>query len=225
MGGVGKQRRGQRHRDRRRRPSTWDEAFALSSPFLLPSGTALSHQPPALERWSAEYLSAHLADLRVHVCPRPTVQMTSLAQPLGQLPELSWRRPYTERNVSGAEFFRPAPCSTHAPGGASRSPPPPPSPPDEPSRVGGGAREQELPGEQSSDQLSGGETFLRYGLWAVLLLLLCACALTYYLVRRKRASPPQPGGDALNTTIDASSSNGADEAGGVYADSREVKVS
>ena len=103
--------------------------------------------------------------------------------------------------------------------------PPPPSPPDEPSRVGGGAREQELPGEQSSDQLSGGETFLRYGLWAVLLVLLCACALTYYLVRRKRASPPQPGGDALNTTIDASSSNGADEAGGVYAASREVKVS
>ena len=103
--------------------------------------------------------------------------------------------------------------------------PPPPSPPDEPSRVGGGAREQELPGEQSSDQLSGGETFLRYGLWAVLLVLLCACALTYYLVRRKRASPPQPGGDALNTTIDASASNGADEAGGVYADSREVKVS
>ena len=103
--------------------------------------------------------------------------------------------------------------------------PPPPSPPDEPSGVGGGAREQELPGEQSSDQLSGGETFLRYGLWAVLLLLLCACALTYYLVRRKRASPPQPGADALNTTIDASSSNGADEAGGVYADSREVKVS
>ena len=103
--------------------------------------------------------------------------------------------------------------------------PPPPSPPDEPGRVDGGAREQELPGEQSSDQLSGGETFLRYGLWAVLLVLLCACALTYYLVRRKRASPPQPGGDALNTTIDASASNGADEAGGVYADSREVKVS
>ena len=92
-------------------------------------------------------------------------------------------------------------------------------------RPGGGAREQELPREQRSDQLSGGETFLRYGLWAVLLLLLCACALTYYLVRRKRASPPQPRDDALNTTIDASSSNGADEAGGVYAASREVKVS
>ena len=140
----------------------------------------------------------------------------------------------TLRSTEAELAYEPVITRDPEPAVMTRSPPPPrsppaapaaPSPPDEPSRVGGGAREQELPGEQSSDQLSGGETFLRYGLWAVLLVLLCACALTYYLVRRKRASPPQPGGDALNTTIDASASNGADEAGGVYADSREVKVS
>ena len=134
----------------------------------------------------------------------------------------------TLRSTEAELAYEPVITRDPEPAVMTRSPPAAPaapSPPDEPSRVGGGAREQELPGEQSSDQLSGGETFLRYGLWAVLLLLLCACALTYYLVRRKRASPPQPGGDALNTTIDASSSNGADEAGGVYAASREVKVS
>ena len=131
----------------------------------------------------------------------------------------------TLRSTEAELAYEPVITRDPEPAVMTRSPPPPPSPPDEPSRVGGGAREQELPGEQSSDQLSGGETFLRYGLWAVLLVLLCACALTYYLVRRKRASPPQPGGDALNTTIDASASNGADEAGGVYAASREVKVS
>ena len=140
----------------------------------------------------------------------------------------------TLRSTEAELAYEPVITRDPEPAVMTRSPPPPrsppaapaaPSPPDEPSRVGGGAREQELPGEQSSDQLSGGETFLRYGLWAVLLVLLCACALTYYLVRRKRASPPQPRDDALNTTIDASSSNGADEAGGVYAASREVKVS
>ena len=54
-------------------------------------------------------------------------------------------------------------------------------------RPGGGAREQELPREQRSDQLSGGDTFLRYGLWAVLLLLLGACALTSILCEAARA--------------------------------------
>lgn len=100
-----------------------------------------------------------------------------------------------------------------------------PSPPDERSRAGGAAREQELPGGQSSDVLSGGESFLRYGLWAVLLLLLAACGLAYYLLRRKQrwTSPPRPG-DASRTTIDASPSNGAEEAGGTNAASREVVV-
>ena len=101
-----------------------------------------------------------------------------------------------------------------------------PSPPDERSRAGGAAREQELPGGQSSDVLSGGESFLRYGLWAVLLLLLAACGLAYYLLRRKQrwTSPPRPG-DASRTTIDASPSNGAEEAGGTNVASREVVVS
>ena len=66
------------------------------------------------------------------------------------------------------------------------SPPPSPSPAQpspspfdcwgcEPSRVGGGVREQELPRE-GGDEMSPGEIFLNYGLWAVLLVLLCACA-------------------------------------------------
>ena len=107
----------------------------------------------------------------------------------------------TLRSTEAELAYEPVITRDPEPAVMTRSPPPPPSPPDEPSRVGGGAREQELPREQRSDQLSGGETFLRYGLWAVLLLLLCACALTYYLVRRKRASPPQPGDDALTLRL------------------------
>ena len=42
---------------------------------------------------------------RAHVSPAPTVQMMSRVQPWGTLPELEWRRPWTERNVSGAELF------------------------------------------------------------------------------------------------------------------------
>ena len=50
-------------------------------------------------------LADSMREVRVHVSAARTVQMMSRVQPWGSLPELSWRRPWTERNVSAAELF------------------------------------------------------------------------------------------------------------------------
>jgi hypothetical protein len=80
----------------------WDEAFANAWPCISP----VKLQAAAIVRWQdPEYLSAHLPTVTVHESTRPTVQMCSLVQPFGALQELTWIRPWVERNISAAQLF------------------------------------------------------------------------------------------------------------------------
>ena len=80
--------------------TSWDEVFALAAPCLArrPLGPS---DVPAIQRWrDADYVSTALPTVSVHVSAKRTVQMMSLVQPFGKLPELRWRRPWKEHNMS-----------------------------------------------------------------------------------------------------------------------------
>ena len=80
--------------------SSWDEAFASGEPAVAAVRLSNATQLPALERWrDADVLRQYLPIVTVHESQRPTVQMSSMVQPMGDLKELTWQRPWRERNV------------------------------------------------------------------------------------------------------------------------------
>lgn len=86
--------------------TSWEEAFAASTPCLASTRLSNATQIPALASWrDLDRLRAHLPTLAVHASARPTVQMSSMVQPYGSLPELAWHRPWHERNVSASQLF------------------------------------------------------------------------------------------------------------------------
>ena len=86
--------------------TSWSDAFAAAVPVLAAARLTNATQIPALERWrDVENLRQHLPTVAAHVSMQSTVQMSSLVQPLGTLPELTWRRPWRERNISADQLF------------------------------------------------------------------------------------------------------------------------
>ena len=99
---------------------SWEEAFASAMPCLA-AAQLTEEDVPALERWrSMEHLVAHMPSINVHESPQQTVQMSSTVQPLGAVSELTWGRPWLERNVSARELFVTA-AGDGRPTGASSS--------------------------------------------------------------------------------------------------------
>ena len=98
-GTAGKRRRRRQHEPRP--PQDWEEVFESQEPVVLRS----AHSPTRWPSLTIASLGEAFPMTRAHVSPVPTVQMMSRVQPWGALPELEWRRPWTERNVSGAELF------------------------------------------------------------------------------------------------------------------------
>ena len=100
-GGSRGRRRRRRRSEERPPPADWDDVFQSQEPVVL-------RREHALARWPAltpAVLAESMREVRVHVSTARTVQMMSRVQPWGSLPELTWRRPWTERNVSAAELF------------------------------------------------------------------------------------------------------------------------
>ena len=52
-----------------------------------------------------EHLVRRMPTVVVHESSRPAVQMSSMIQPLGSVANLTWKRPWHERNVSSRELF------------------------------------------------------------------------------------------------------------------------
>ena len=100
---------------------SWEEAFASAMPCLA-AAQLTEEDVPALERWrSMEHLVAHMPSINVHESPQQTVQMSSTVQPLGAVSELTWGRPWLERNVSARELFVTADGDGRATGASSSS--------------------------------------------------------------------------------------------------------
>ena len=100
-GSKGRRRRRRRDPEELPPPADWDDVFQRQEPVVI-------RQEYALARWpmpTPAELADSMREVRVHVSAARTVQMMSRVQPWGSLPELSWRRPWTERNVSAAELF------------------------------------------------------------------------------------------------------------------------
>eukprot|EP00320_Phaeocystis_rex_P006478 CAMPEP_0119100190 /NCGR_PEP_ID=MMETSP1178-20130426/185463_1 /TAXON_ID=33656 /ORGANISM="unid sp, Strain CCMP2000" /LENGTH=449 /DNA_ID=CAMNT_0007084171 /DNA_START=165 /DNA_END=1511 /DNA_ORIENTATION=- len=101
FGGVSRRGRRRRRRNEERPPADWDDVFQSQEPVVI-------RREHALARWPAltpEALAESMREVRVHVSAARTVQMMSRVQPWGSLPELTWRRPWAEQNVSAAQLF------------------------------------------------------------------------------------------------------------------------
>lgn len=80
-----------------------DEAMDYGKPTVVRG--AVKWQ--AIQKWEPSFMAAQLETVHPHISTGKSVRMHSIVHPYGELKNVSWARPWTERDMSGEEFFAP----------------------------------------------------------------------------------------------------------------------